>query len=113
MNGRRGEGLDQGLAEVWARNLPSFRDRLAQLEDAAGAHARGSDAGREEAVTSAHQLAGSLGSFGLSRGSELAREVEHRLQGGEPPDGDAELVRAIAELRELIEAAAEEQEDRA
>lgn len=68
------------LAEVWTRNLPSIGERVDTIERAVEAAEKGElgadlAAGAREA---AHKLAGSLGSFGLARGSDLARELERR-----------------------------------
>ena len=62
---------------------------------------------RARAERDAHKLTGSLGMFGLPRGSELARELEQALAGPDSPalsDGPrlAELVLALR--RELDDA---------
>jgi len=57
----------------------------------------------DSARKAAHKLAGSLGSFGLIRGSELARELEGRFEAGESLQGTADLVDLASALRGEIE----------
>lgn len=96
--------MDPVLAEIWARNLPAIRERLGKLEQAAQACAHGdSTASREAAAEAAHQLAGSLGSFGVARGSELARKLERRFEPGALAGDSGELSRLVVELRALVE----------
>jgi len=92
--------VDPAFAEVWARNLPSIEERVDTLERAAMA----AKTERLEvdliagACAAAHKLAGSLGSFGLARGSELARELETHFEGGRcrvDPAGLDELISAL------------------
>ena len=65
------------------------------------------DAGtRERALREAHKLAGSLGTFGMPRGSEIAREVETWFGSG-PGTEAADILRlsdAVVGLRQCIEA---------
>ena len=66
------------LADVWKRNLPMLRERLAILDRAvlsanAGHLSRGL---RDEAAATSHKLAGSLGMFGHHDGTRIARELE-------------------------------------
>ena len=70
--------LSGALDQLWYRFLPEMEGRLAILTSAADAYEAGSlsDAQREEAHSAAHKLAGVLGTFGLSRGTTLARELE-------------------------------------
>lgn len=93
------------MAEVWERNLPAVRERVEAIERAARAARKGkADATlASEAREAAHKLAGSLGSFGLDRGSELARRLERRLEPtGELGEAD-EIARLVSELRGAIE----------
>ncbi len=66
------------LAELWQRNRHIFKRRLESLEQAAAAASKGSITReeREEAASTSHKLAGSLGMFGYHRGTEIARELE-------------------------------------
>jgi HPt (histidine-containing phosphotransfer) domain-containing protein len=70
--------LVEALNRLWARFRPQIEDRVAKLERAAAALAEGSltPPQCEEATSAAHKLAGILGTFGLSEGTELAREME-------------------------------------
>jgi HPt (histidine-containing phosphotransfer) domain-containing protein len=70
------------LAQIWQRNLPILLDRLDTL-DAAAAFAQSGAIPPEVlalASANAHKLAGSLGMFGYSRGTDLARELEQLLE---------------------------------
>lgn len=85
------------LAEVWVRSRPLLEARLKAVESAlAGTESR------ERALLEAHRLAGSLGTFGLERGSELARRLEAGLEGGA---ATAALLPLAAELRRLLASA--------
>ena len=72
--------LDIGaiLNQMWVRFLPDIYERVEVLESAAKAHIAGtlSPAQCAAAHAAAHKLIGSLGTFGLMRGTELAREFE-------------------------------------
>lgn len=65
---------------MWARFLPDIRERIDVLDDAAAAAASGAltDDLRKAAHAAAHKLAGSLGTFGLQRATDLARDLEAR-----------------------------------
>ena len=86
---------EETISRLWQQARPRVARRLDLLE----AVARGDPGGRpvqelrEDAITAAHQLAGSLGSYGIANGSELARSIEQEL------DNDADPVR----LRPLVE----------
>lgn len=74
------------LANLWERNLPMLKDRLGLLDRAtacAVSQTLGRDL-REEAAATAHKLAGSLGMFGHTEGTRVAREIEQML--GAPGD---------------------------
>jgi HPt (histidine-containing phosphotransfer) domain-containing protein len=66
------------LNQLWTKFLPEIYERVATLESAAQASAAGNmtQEHREAAHSAAHKLAGSLGTFSLPRGTELAREFE-------------------------------------
>jgi HPt (histidine-containing phosphotransfer) domain-containing protein len=76
------------LAELWERNLPLIRDRCAQLEEALAATRANTLTSqmREEAIATAHKLAGSLGMFGYPEGTEHARRIEQQLESEIPLD---------------------------
>jgi len=60
---------------------------------------------REEAHAAAHKLAGVLGTFGLTRGTELARQLEiaFSLESTPGPDAGVKLAEIAAELRVIVE----------
>ena len=66
------------LDAMWTRFLPEMRARVSVLAGAARALADGTLNGGQLAAAqaAAHKLAGTLGTFGLERGTELARELE-------------------------------------
>jgi len=83
---------------MWTKFLPELRERVAILEEANTALATGtlSVELRAKANAAAHKLAGVLGTFGLTRGTVLAREAEI-VYSGEP---DTDPVEA-AHLQEI------------
>lgn len=89
------------LRRVWDRRR---LDVLARVDVIDAALADGADAGaREAGRAQAHMLAGSAGTFGFARASELARDLEHALEGdGAPVDAPA-LRPVAAELRTILE----------
>ena len=93
--------LDDALAAIWLRSRPVVEERLATIEATARAAGPGGpdDESRRAGIRAAHQLAGSLGTFGLAEGSDLARAIEQELEG--PADG-ARLRELSARLRELL-----------
>lgn len=70
------------IARVWDTGKAAMHARLDAVDAAGAALLAGSlDEGRRAAATSgAHKLAGSLGTFGLPEGSELASELEVMLR---------------------------------
>jgi len=99
--------LSAALDLLWTRFLPEIRQRADQLEDAAAALAANtlSTAQREAAHHVAHNLAGTLGTFNLTRGTELAREFELLFSGEVAPANTiAGHLAAIArELRTIVD----------
>jgi len=95
------------LNQLWARFLPDIYERVAILETAAQACTAGqmTREQREAAHAAAHKLAGSLGTFDLGRGSELAREFEGLCASEESCTGaHAQQLTAIAaEIRTVID----------
>jgi len=78
---------DSALAAVraiWWRRKAEILGRVALLEDAVAALMGNAldEPQRLVARRAAHQLAGSAGTFGFPRGSELAREMEHMMDPG-------------------------------
>jgi len=97
----------QAMDVLWARFLPEIRERVVVLEEAARTTAARKLTGkqREASQAAAHKLAGVLGTFGLTRGTVLARELELAFARASPPhpDASARLAEATAELRAMIE----------
>jgi HPt (histidine-containing phosphotransfer) domain-containing protein len=100
--------MTAALALLWQRFLPEMLARVSILEEAARACAEGTliEIQIEAAHSAAHKLAGSLGSFNITRGSVLARELELLYSGGDGPDPQLgpQVTSLAAELRALVEA---------
>jgi putative two-component system response regulator len=73
--------LSTGMRAIFQNNKDDFQQRVQTLEEAVAAILAGSldEDLRASAERDAHKLAGSLGTFGLPRGSELAGELERRF----------------------------------
>jgi HPt (histidine-containing phosphotransfer) domain-containing protein len=97
--------MQEALARMWTKFLPEIENRLALLESAAHSLDAGllADEDREAAYQAAHKLAGVLGTFGLHRGTELARQVEVGLAETIPAATAADLSCWVSELRLLID----------
>ena len=107
-SGAQGEtALAQAIDRLWVRFLPEIKDRIAVIQAAADALAAGTliTSRREAAHAAAHKLAGVLGTFGLTRGTVLARELEinfSRRDGPDPASGKR-LATIATELRAMVE----------
>jgi HPt (histidine-containing phosphotransfer) domain-containing protein len=92
---------------LWARFLPDIRARVSVLESAAQVAREGKLPAkqREAAQSAAHKLAGVLGTFGLTRGTILARELESTFGRASSPGrkAGAKLAEIAAELRSMVE----------
>jgi HPt (histidine-containing phosphotransfer) domain-containing protein len=101
------EQVQVTLCDIWDRAYPVVLERVRTIEDAIAElskqHPQGKpiDAGRADA----HKLAGTLGTFGLDRGTELARALEARLSASSSTEKATETKRLAAELRSTIERA--------
>jgi HPt (histidine-containing phosphotransfer) domain-containing protein len=99
--------LSAALDRMWLQYLPQMRERVAVLETAAQDFAENhlSIEQHEAASAAAHKLAGVCGTFGLTRGTVLARELEimYSRQNGPDKELAATLASTTAELRTLIE----------
>jgi putative two-component system response regulator len=99
--------LSTGLRAIFERNEPDFQRRVSTLDMAVTAILAGKldEPLRASAERDAHKLAGSLGTFGLTRGSEVASELEHRFAPAGRfvvTDGDSHLAELVRTLqREL------------
>jgi HPt (histidine-containing phosphotransfer) domain-containing protein len=91
---------------MWIEYLPKMRERVGILDAAAQAFATGplSVDRQQEAQAAAHKLAGVLGTFGLTRGTVLARDLEIMYSRQNDPDPTlAERLASIAaEIRIII-----------
>ena len=96
------------LAQIWRNSEATLFERIAAIQKAEEQMREGdlSEDQREAARAAAHKLAGVLGTFGLPRGTELARGVEARLQPGElaGPADAGKLAILIEELDSLVKA---------
>lgn len=96
--------MQAALVDIWVRNLPLIQRRLDVVERAATELAGPSPDSELIALgrSEAHRLAGTLGTFGLGRGTALARSLEDGLS--ERRAGErTEPMRLAAELRSLVD----------
>ena len=99
--------LQSMISALWDRSRHTVVERAALLRTAGELMAdhRLDEATQMNAVDSAHKLAGVLGTFGLPRGTDLAREAEV-LFGQSTTPGEVEIERLqvlLAELTHLID----------
>ena len=99
--------VNEALDRMWSQFLPLMRERVAILEASAAAFTadRLSLEQHEAANAAAHKLAGVLGTFNLTRGTVLARELEimYSRDGGPDPALAERLTEIAAELRTIVE----------
>lgn len=105
-------GIDEAartaLARLWERFREAFEDQLAVLEQAAVA-VLSNDLTPElaaRATGEAHKLAGSLGTYGMPQGTEIARDIESWFKAGpyRDPAGVLRLSDAVTALGRCLEA---------
>ena len=74
------------VAKIWEQSKDVVANRIVVLEQAVMALQEGtlSDELRWQAEQEAHKLAGSVGMFGFTEGSRLARMLEQMLEAGAP-----------------------------
>jgi HPt (histidine-containing phosphotransfer) domain-containing protein len=96
--------LNDALDRLWKQFLPQIEERVATLEAAASALSAGElpDGQRDAAHAAAHKLAGVLGTFGLTKGTVLAREAELLYSGDSDPATAEQLARIAAQLKGMI-----------
>jgi diguanylate cyclase (GGDEF)-like protein len=95
--------LGSALAALWQRHRQSNLDRISLLEATTAdiLRAVADDEAIAESARAAHQLAGSLGTFGFDVGSRSALEAEYLLR---QPVIDAQLLaEAVTTLRYAVE----------
>lgn len=102
--GDKTSALSAVIDSMWEKFLPEIRNRAQTLEDAAHSAAAGklSQTEREAAQAAAHKLAGTLGTFGLGRGTKLARELERMFVAADVVPADR-LAKMAAEVHAIIE----------
>jgi HPt (histidine-containing phosphotransfer) domain-containing protein len=90
------------LASLWERSRKAVAERVNILRDAKLLAEKNmlNEGARMRAVDAAHKLAGVLGTFGLPRGTDLAREVEETFS-ARSKFGALELSRLDSILNEL------------
>jgi HPt (histidine-containing phosphotransfer) domain-containing protein len=78
--------IDDILAQLWQKNLPTIRERLDLLDQFGLAASTGTlaETTRIEALNIAHKLAGSLGMYGYQQGTEIASKMERVLKSPTP-----------------------------
>lgn len=88
------------LRAIWDRRAEEVEERVRILEEVALALMQEalSESLHERGIQAAHKLAGTLGTFGMSRGSVLAEEAEQLLGGG----GEAPAPAAAVRLSEIV-----------
>jgi len=98
------QSLNEALDRMWKQFLPQIEERIGALEAAGAALAehRLSEHEQEAAHAAAHKLAGVLGTFGLTKGTVLAREAEILYSGDVDPAETPKLIEIAQQLRELI-----------
>jgi len=98
--------FNHALDRLWIQFLPQLEERVSALEAAGSALAAGglSIGLKGDANSAAHKLAGVLGTFGLTRGTDLAREAESIYADGLETDPlmAARLRKIAAELRAIV-----------
>lgn len=99
--------VTEAIDRLWARFLPEMKERVSVLEAAAAAFAANTLTIQQHqaANAAAHKLAGVLGTFNLTKGTVLARELEIMLsrEGGPDPALGERLSSIASELRAMIE----------
>lgn len=96
-----------GVAGVWNKFKGRVDEQVTLLEDAVDASAQKAltQKLRKQAQKEAHTLAGSLGTFGFSIGSKVARKIEHLLKSSQALtlDETKEFRHFVKQLRQEIE----------
>lgn len=94
------------IGNVWERHKLRVIEQVDLLEQVITDHQQWLNPDLyQQAKQEAHTLAGSLGTFGLSKGSKIARKIEQYLQEANPatPPETARLSRLIIQLRQDVE----------
>lgn len=94
------------IQEVYDRWREAFAEQITELEGAATAALCGTlnEELRAAAQRVAHKVAGSAGTFGFPRASEVGREIEHAFQDFDAdPDNPRRIASLTVVLRELFD----------
>lgn len=98
--------LSLALDQLWKQYLPAIQERVDVLESTAALLTQRELTSEERAAanSAAHKLAGVLGTFGLTKGTVLAREAEILYSGdpGTDPADTANLARIAASLKSIV-----------
>ena len=94
--------ISAALQQLWIRFLPEMRRRVATIEVAASSPLTCSAEEREAAHQTAHKLAGSLGTFGEKRGTEIARLLEEHFAHEPVAETASEIQLLAKELRGIV-----------
>src|SRR5512143_990507 len=89
--GAAAERARAAVQEVWRRVRPAVLARVDVLDEAIAALVEGrfDEQQRVAAEREAHRIAGSVGTFGYSRASEMARILERFFAAGVPREGQS------------------------
>ncbi|MDO8185026.1 Hpt domain-containing protein, partial [Conexibacter sp. CPCC 205706] len=98
------EQVPDELVELWAELRPELLRQVATLRELVTAFSEGAvdDETREQARSLAHQLAGSLGSFGFDAAGAAARALELRFKQRVTPASVPLLVALATELENRV-----------
>ncbi|MEO0377573.1 MAG: response regulator [Cyanobacteria bacterium P01_A01_bin.17] len=103
------------IADIWVKFQPRVSKQVRVLEEAATAFDHGSLKPQlhQQAQQEAHTLAGGLGTFGLSEGSRVARNIEHLLKADTAlnPTQVLQFQHDVAVLRQEVDRADHSQTD--
>lgn len=86
--------VEETVNDIWAKIRDKTIAKVESIQDIAHAnlpYLNADNEPRKDAYIEAHKLAGSLGTFGYSRGSEIARTIEFLLGGEEPLTTDKQI----------------------
>lgn len=94
----------EAMNRLWTRHLPQIQERAATLRVAAEhlGNRTLTEVEQRRAAAEAHKLAGILGTFGLTAGTDLAREAEALLEG--ELDGDSNAASRLIAIAEQLSA---------
>lgn len=98
----RADSADEALAAIWARYRDQIDERVAMIEYAIAELDGGmlTTTARRNARRAAHMISGTVGTFGFTNASGLARRLERELELVEPGAGGSAAVSiTVGELR--------------